>query len=932
MFDSVIWYRMRQFSKHSSTPVAQRMSQVTRVPGRVGNRLDNSGRRPLHALPSSADARIRRAAILVAVTSVTLTVAVLVTRSRRRGTTAQPAEPTAATTPAHPITQAPAQDDAPLEHRSVPAHFAATARSRPEQVALRTTSESVTYRELLDAALASQRRPDADGPCAAVLPAPLTPQTVATVLGLFGSGTPVVALDPAMPANRAEKISSILVEHGYQPWPVQVPDRLPGGADLDTELGAHTDTDDVTSIQFTSGSTGTPKAVLHPNGLWLADAQLLNDRFGLGDGRKVALCMPISFAAGLNVLIASLLGGAEVIAVDPAKHSAREAFELITDAGTQAITCTPAFVDALHTAARGATLPTVERIVTTGEAAHARHVRLARELAPNAVFTNWAGSTETLAIASYDIPPHAALPHGVIPVGVPAPHKQIDIDANGSVSITSRHLALGYLDPETSAAVFSAHPDGARTYAGGDVGRWDEHGNLVLSGRADATVKIRGYLVEPSEIESTLLSYDDIREAIVVADTTGTPTLAAYVSADPDARTPAVAELRTRLHRDLPPYMVPAHIMVLGALPRGDRGKIDRMALPPVGRPEFDPPRGEQESSIARLWSEVLHIDRVGRTDGFYALGGDSLSVTQMLARVTEVHGATLNPSDLAGAPTVAEFAQKLTRSSGPALPPTTVALRPISADTVGAPIFCFSGAGASSLCFVPFAERVGDKTAVYALEPKGLEKRAIPDLSVEAAARRHVRNLRLVQPHGPYILVGHSLGSHIALEAARLLEDAGETVELLVMLDPWLSPQAAKQAGAGLPDVSVTIQETMPTDIRSWWEHQKKVPLAGLFVGDHLRKTAAIEEVGIMSGLRFVPQPWSGRALVVLSHLNKDDPRLWPRIITGDLTIRHLECTHMSIVREPHIGAVAAMIGEALGHQRIGRAAVSLRHPPDVG
>ncbi len=185
----------------------------------------------------------------------------------------------------------------------------------------------------------------------------------------------------------------------------------------------------------------------------------------------------------------------------------------------------------------------------------------------------------------------------------------------------------------------------------------------------------------------------------------------------------------------------------------------------------------------------------------------------------------------------------------------------------------------------------------------------------MEAAARRHVGNLRLVQPRGPYILVGHSLGSHIALEAARLLEHAGETVELLVMLDPWLSPQAAKQAGAGLPDVRVTIQETMPTDIRSWWEHQKKMPLAGLFVGNHQRKTAAIEEVGIMSGLRFVPQPWRGRALVVLSHLNKDDPRLWPRIITGDLTIRHLECTHMSIVREPHIGAVAAMIDEVLGH-----------------
>lgn len=875
MPDNVSRYRKRMVSKHFSTPTA--------VPA--------------------------------AVIGVTLAAAVVARRSRRRAATARVAESPGATSPSQPIAQTPAQDARPFEHRSVPAHFAATARSRPDQVALRTASESVTYRELLAAALASQSLPARGELRAALLSAPLTPGTVAAVLGLSASGTPVVALDPAMPQNRAQKISSILTEHGYQPRSVHVPATLPDSADLGAELGAGVGTDDVLSIQFTSGSTGTPKAVLHPNGLWLADAQLLNDRFGLGDGRKVALCMPISFAAGLNVLIAALLGGAEVIAVDPQKHSACEAFDRLTRSGARAITCTPAFVDALHTAARGATLPAVERIVTTGEAAHARHVRLARELAPNAVFTNWAGSTETLAIASYDIPPAAPLPHGVIPVGVPAPHKQIDVDADGAVSITSRHLALGYLDPEATAAVFAAHPDGVRTYAGGDMGRWDECGNLVLSGRADATVKIRGYLVEPSEIESTLLSYEDVREAVVVADTIGTPTLAAYVAAHPDARTPAVAELRARLHRDLPAYMVPTYIAVLGALPRGDRGKIDRAALPPVDRPEFDPPRGERETSIARLWSEVLHIEDVGRTDGFYALGGDSLSVTQMLARVTEVHGATLHPSDLAGAPTVAEFAQRLARSPGPAPTPTTVALRPISAGTAGTPFFCFSGAGASSLCFVPFTERVGDESAVYALEPKGLEKRAIPDLSVEAAARRHVRNLRELRPHGPYILVGHSLGSHIALEVARLVENAGETVELLVMLDPWLSPQAAKQVGAGLPDVTVTIQEAMPTDIGSWWAHQKKVPLAGLFVGDHRRKTAAIEEVGIMTGLRYVPQPWSGRALVVLSHLNKDDPRLWPRIITGDLTIRQLECTHMSIVREPHIGAVVAMIDEVLGN-----------------
>ncbi len=814
-----------------------------------------------------------------------------------------------------PIRQDPELPDRELSYRSVPAHFAATARARGDQTAFRTATEAVTYHELFSAAatfVGADPWPDTDRR-AALLPAPMTPATVAAILGLFASNTPVVALDPTMPETRIQKITAILAEHGYRP--VEVPAVLPAATAAPAEFGAGVTHDDVTSIQFTSGSTGTPKAVLHPNGLWQCDAQLLNDRFGLGDGRRVALCMPISFAAGLNVLIAALLGGAEVIAVDPQTMSAADAFDRICDAGVQAITCTPAFVDALHRAAKGRTLPGVQRIVTTGEPAHARHVRSARELAPLAVFTNWAGSTETLAIASYDIPPSAALPQGIIPVGVPAPHKRIDIADDGAVSITSRHLALGYLDQVATAATFTMHADGSRTYAGGDVGRLDEYGNLVLSGRADSTLKIRGYLVEPAEIESTLLGYPDVVEAAVIADTGGTPTLTAYVAADPDARTPAVADLRTRLHRDLPPYMVPAHIVVLGALPRGDRGKIDRTALPTVGRPEFDPPCGEHESSIATLWAESLHVDRVGRTDGFYALGGDSLTVTKMLGRVSEVHGITLHPSDLAGAPTVAEFALKLAGSGGAAAQiPTVVALRPISENTTGTPLFCFSGAGASSLCFVPLTERVGEHTAVYALEPKGLERRAIPDLSVPASARRHVRNLRRVQPHGPYTLIGHSLGSHIALEAARILENQGETIELLVMLDPWLSPLAAKKARRDLPDATVTLETNMQTDARSWWEHQKEFKLAGLFLDDLQRKTVAVEEWGMMIGLRYAPQPWSGRTLLVLSHLNRDDPRLWPRILTGDLTVRHLECTHMSIVREPHISAVSGFIEEALG------------------
>jgi acyl-coenzyme A synthetase/AMP-(fatty) acid ligase/thioesterase domain-containing protein/acyl carrier protein len=812
----------------------------------------------------------------------------------------------------------------PLEYRSVAAHFESTVSRHPDRVALRTASGSVTYGDLFTAACTVRESAPTRGesPRAAVIPADLTPATVATVLGLIAARTVVVALDPELPRNRAQTITAILTEHDYEVVPVAIPPETRNGAHGATAtLGSDIDTHDVTSVQFTSGSTGTPKAVLHTNGLWLADAQLLNDRFGLADGCRVALCMPISFAGGLNVLIGSLLGGAEIVAVDPREHSAREAFDRIKESRAQVITCTPSFVDALHRAAGGDTVSDVRRIVTTGEPIQVRHVRLARELAPAAVITNWVGSTETLAIASHDIPPTAPLPHGVVPVGIAAPHKQIDINGDGIVSITSRYLGPGYLDSSASAATFTRNGDATR-YVGGDVGRWDDHGNLVLSGRADNTVKIRGYLVEPAEIDATLASYDDIREVAVVADCFGKPALTAYVAPSATERTPSVAELRTRLHRDLPPWMVPASIEILATLPRGDRGKVDRMALPRPTRVAFEAPCGAHESTAAKLWADVLRVRRVGRTDSFYALGGDSLSVAQMLAALRESHGIALKPTDLASAPTLAAFAERIlgAQQSAPRttdrqrLRPTTTPLRPLSAGTADTPLFCFTGAGASALCFVPLAEYVGEQTAVYAFEPSGLAERALPDWSIQQAVQRHWTDLRRIQPHGPYTLVGHSLGAHIALETARALQADGEIVDLVVMLDPWLSPRVAWDARKDLPDATVTLQTDDANGFGTWWERQKTVPLAGLFSADYDRKTRAIEEVGMMAAFRHRPAPWDGRTLLIRSHLNTDDPRLWQRILTGQLESQVLDCDHHSIVRAPHIGAVVDLIVAARG------------------
>lgn len=846
--------------------------------------------------------------------------------------------------PLHSVEAVAQPADRPLDYRSVTEHFEATVRDQPDRVAFRDATDAITYRQLSNASAQWAAMLDAPGhQHVTLLSSSLSPGTVAAVLGVFASNSVLVAVDPGLPAARVHTVVEILSRNGWRaqtlitddpdgqlPGAVGancrvMPTALPTGSGPRGTAGHPSDVDDLTSIQFTSGSSGLPKAVRHGNGMWLCDAQLMSDRLGIRSGCRVALCMPISFGAGLNVLIGSLLNGAEVIAIDPRTESPRAAFERIGDVGAQVIVSTPAFLDALCTAAAGDQLPSLERVVTTGEAAHSRHLQHARSIAPRAVLTNWMGSSEASSIATFDVAPGGTIPDGAIPAGIPSPHKHIELDPDGAVSVTSRYLALGYLDPTMSDSTFTDNPDGTRTFRSGDIGRRDDAGNLILLGRSDTAVKIKGYLVEPAEVEAALLRHPEVREAFVVASPKlaagdgNSPELTCYMAPMPNRRAPSVSELRNRLHRDLPPWMVPTHLVMLTELPRTERGKVDRQALPLPTRAASEPPRGKLEAAIAEIWAEVLQLAEVGRTESFYALGGDSLTGTQMLVRVGDQHGVRLSHTDLASAPTIAQFATTLTARTSAQLPdhrqrlaPTTVPIRPGTSDDDTAVLFCFTGAGASALSFVPLADRTDPATPVCAFIPAGLESRALPDWTIARAAKRHLVDLRRLQPHGPYTLVGHSLGGYIALEVARQLESSGERVELVTLLDPFLPPATARAArreligGKGRPTPNHGVVEKSRAEV---WRDRLRLPLAGLIQFRGERQAKALEAVGVRVGQMHRPRPWGGRALLILSDLNPDEPALWSHLLTGELTVEVFACDHNSIVREPYVSEVADLM-----------------------
>jgi acyl carrier protein len=234
----------------------------------------------------------------------------------------------------------------------------------------------------------------------------------------------------------------------------------------------------------------------------------------------------------------------------------------------------------------------------------------------------------------------------------------------GELYVGGAGVARGYLGrPELTAERFVADPfgaePGARLYRTGDLGRWLADGTVEFLGRVDAQVKVRGYRIEPGEIEARLLERDGVSEAVVVAreDGAGNRRLVAYVVGDAE-----MDALRAHLRQNLPDYMVPSAFVFLDALPLTPSGKLDRRALPAPelasAAERYVAPRTPTEEVLAGIWAELLRLERVGVTESFFELGGHSLLATRLVSRVRQVFGVEVPLRALFEGPTVAELAR----------------------------------------------------------------------------------------------------------------------------------------------------------------------------------------------------------------------------------------------------------------------------------
>ena len=379
-----------------------------------------------------------------------------------------------------------------------------------------------------------------------------TPEAVIAILGVLKAGHIVVLLDPHLPPARLQEIvatagvtvcvvdqqnAALASGLGVTISHVVSLDHLLSGtvspvghgpAPAPPVAAAADDRADAVAIVFTSGSSGRPKGVVQTSGQLLNDVLTHRERFRLCPQDRVALVLPYGFAAGFSLLWGALLNGAGVWCYDPRDRGTRGLPAWLDDNELTTLHCTPHLLRSLTgTLPAGAVLNSLRLVSTVGEAVHGTDVVAIRpHLRPTASFVNWTGSSEIGILSLYEIAGDSEIPAGSLPAGRPAPNRQVRLIADdgsiagegesGEIAVVSRFLSGGYWnDPDNTARRFSVDGDGTPVVRQGDLGRFDENGDLLLLGRGDAVVKIRGYLVDPSEIETALLTLDGVKEVVV---------------------------------------------------------------------------------------------------------------------------------------------------------------------------------------------------------------------------------------------------------------------------------------------------------------------------------------------------------------------------------------------------------------------------------
>ncbi|ACZ85191.1 non-ribosomal peptide synthetase/MFS transporter [Streptosporangium roseum] len=623
----------------------------------------------------------------------------------------------------------------------------------------------------------------------------------AAVIGVLKAGGSYVPLDPKQPRDR---LAHMLGDAGavVVVTTSALRDLVPGppAVCLDEEALRETafeappvTADHLAYVIYTSGTTGRPKGVGVQHRQVLTYLAGVRERFEVEPAAVYTLLQSLSFDFGVTIFYLSLMTGGELHLVDPQSPVEELAGQL---GRTDYLKMTPSHLASLLAdpdIADPADLLPRKLLVLGGEASK---WSWARELSAHTTVVNHYGPTEaTVGISTHAVTGEAERSLN-LPIGRPLPGARVYVldehlrlvppGMTGEIYLGGDRLARGYLgQPGLTADRFLPDPygePGARMYRTGDLGRWLPSGDLCFLGRRDLQVKVRGYRVELSEIESVLTDQPGVAHAVVELRQ---DRLIGYLVGE---RT-SVSELRAALGERLPEYMIPARFVWLDELPLKSHGKVDRARLPEPDeeRPDqeagFVPPQTPVEEAIAGVWAQVLGLVQVGVLDDFFDLGGHSLLAAQVVARLRKAlpaGGRQVSILDLFKHRTVRELAQLVEAGDdGPRM--LLHRLTPVR--TATSTLVCVPYGGGSAAIYQPLADAMPAGWALHAVAVPGQEMGLIEETRPVAEVAQGCVEEILKGIRGPLALYGHcGLGVMLTVEIARRLEAAGRPVEAIYL------------------------------------------------------------------------------------------------------------------------------------------------------
>ncbi len=714
-------------------------------------------------------------------------------------------------------------------------------------------------------------------------------------------------------------------------------------------------------IIYTSGSTGKPKGVLqnHRNSLHYC----MNDTKTLliSHQDRVVFLYSCSALGGILCIFYTLLNGASLYSFNVKEQGLTNLVNWLIDSEiTIYHSFTTLFRHFVDTLTGTEKFPKIRLVKLGGEATLIRDVENYKKVfAPDCILYASLGSTEAGTFRNFIVDKNTKIENSTVPIGyavqdievVLLDETGVEVENGdiGEIALKSEYLALGYWQkPELTKTVFLPDIENSnkRIYRTGDLGCIQPDGCLVHKGRKDFQVKIRGFRIEVAEIEMELLKIGTLKEAVVIAteDIPENKRLIAYLVSQ-QKPAPTTQEIRTYLQDKLPEYMLPSAFIFLDALPLTPNGKLDRKGLPAFNliKPEitksFVNSHNDIESQLIKIWENLLTVQPIGVKDDFFELGGNSLLAVRLFAEIERKFAKKLPLAALFPTATIEAISQIIHQEIVLETTPQAnfSSLVEIQPQGTKPPLFMIHPLGGEVLCYRNLARHLGLEQPMYGLQPQKPDATHPPCVRLEDIASEYLQEIQTIQPQGPYFLGGYSLGGIIAYEIAQQLRIQGQEVALLAMFDTCRPGYKRRKSFLKRIHLHLNYLEQYGSKYISHkakgWHEQTNYQITQLYqhcfqVFSKIIKTAFtppethkyfnIYDAYTQAMNTYVFQNYAGKVTLFRT---KDENRTdavgveydpqfgWGELITGDLDVKYIPGSHLSLLDEPNVRVLAKQV-----------------------